>query len=53
MEPAQRSVLYRGAVERYAQMPPQKPKLRIPWGLLIGLLILVLTYYIVSRLIFR
>ncbi|MBU2638469.1 MAG: hypothetical protein KJ955_05835 [Nanoarchaeota archaeon] len=53
MQPSQRTALYRGAVERYAQLPPEKPKIRVPWGLLIGLLLLIIVYYVVSKLIFR
>ncbi len=53
MEPVQRNALFRGVVERYAQMPAEKPKMRFPWGLLIGLLLLILTYYVVSKFIFR
>lgn len=57
MEPSQRNVLlqeslHRGAVERYANAPPEKPRIRFPWGLLIGLLILILVYYFVNKMLF-
>lgn len=52
MGPSQRNVLYRGAVERYANAPPEKPRMRFPWGILIGLLILILVYYYVNKLLF-
>jgi hypothetical protein len=52
MDPAQRNWLYRGAVERYAQAPVQKPRMRFPWGLVIALLILIAMYYIVNKMIF-
>ncbi|MDD4878119.1 MAG: hypothetical protein PHO02_03725 [Candidatus Nanoarchaeia archaeon] len=52
MEPSQRNALYRGAVERYAHAPPEKPRIRFPWGLLIGLLILIIVYYFVNKMLF-
>ena len=52
MEPAQKNWMYRGAVERYAKAPAQKPKMRFPWGVVIGLLILILVYYYINKLLF-
>lgn len=52
MEPGQRHWMYRGAVERYAQTPAAKQRMRFPWGLVIALLILIAVYYIVNKMIF-
>lgn len=52
MEPSQRNALYHGAVERYAHAPIEKPRMRFPWGILIGLLILILVYYFVNKMLF-
>lgn len=52
MEHAQRNMLLRGAVERYAQLPAQKPRMRFPWGIIIGLLILIAVYFIVNKILF-
>ncbi len=52
MQPSQRHWLYSGAVERYAQIPDQKPKMRFPWGIIIALLVLIAMYYFVNKIIF-
>jgi len=52
MDPAQKQWLYRGAVERYARTPAQKPRMKFPWGVIIALLILILVYYYVNKLLF-
>ncbi|MFH1065671.1 MAG: hypothetical protein V1734_04170 [Nanoarchaeota archaeon] len=52
MEPGQKQWMYRGAVERYAKTPAMKPKMRFPWGVVIGLLILILVYYYVNKMLF-
>jgi len=44
--------MQRGALEQYAHAPPEKPKLRFPWGILIGLIILILVYYFMTNLVF-
>ena len=42
---------HRGAVEQYAQLPQEKPRVHFPWGIVAGLIILILAYYFVTKFV--
>lgn len=52
MESFQRSALYTGAVSRYANAPPEKPRVRFPWGAVAGLVVLIIAYLLIKKYTF-